>query len=104
MCPGFPGVGGLVDAVAHRKVGTRQPFTTADVKYIGIRRRDGYPSNRAGWLIIKDRLPRPARVGCLPNSAIAHADVKRVRLARHTGRGLRPSSAIGPYRAPFHFA
>ena len=102
MGPRLPRVGGLVDAVADREVRTRQAFAAADVQDVGIRRRDDDPADRAGRLVVEDRLPRAAGVGRLPDAAVDHADVERVRLA---GMACRRLGAPGPVRAdvpPLH--
>ena len=40
VTPALPGVGGLVDAVADRKIGPLQAFAAPDVDHVRIRRRD----------------------------------------------------------------
>ena len=100
--PGLSGVSGFVDAVAHRQVRPRQPFPAADVDDVGIGQRDRHPADRSGRLVVEDRLPRAARVGGLPDAAVHHADVERVRLARNAGGRLGPSGAIRPDVPPPH--
>ncbi len=102
MRPGLAGVGRLVDAVADREVGPRQPFAAADVDDVRIGRRDGDPADRSGRLIVEDRLPGAAGVGRLPDAAVHHADVEGVRLARMAGGRLGPPGAKRADVAPPH--
>src|SRR5262249_18550890 len=74
--PGGAGVRRLVDAVAYRKVRPGQAFAAADVQNVRIGWRHDNPANRAGWLIVEDRLPRPAGVGRLPDTAVHHPDIE----------------------------
>src|SRR5207302_9380976 len=57
VLPRFAGVSGFVGAVAGREIGTLQAFARAGVDDVGIRRRDGDRTDRAGWLLIENRRP-----------------------------------------------
>ena len=100
--PGLPRVGGLVDAVSNREVGTAESLTAADVDHVRIRGRDGDRSDRAGRLIVEDRLPGAAGIRRLPHPAVADADVERVRLRRHADRGLGAPAAERADAPPSH--
>src|SRR6185295_1137387 len=60
-----------------------QPFTAADINdlRIGNRHRDG--TDRTGWLIVKNRLPRSPAIGRFENAAIDLRHVKDVWLREH---------------------
>src|SRR6476660_8182568 len=68
-----------------------QPFTAADINdlRIGNRHRDG--TDRTGWLIVKNRLPRSPVIGRFENAAIDLRHVKDVWLRGNAGH--RTSSA-----------
>ena len=100
--PGGAGVGGLVDSVADRQIGTMQSFATADVDDVRIRGRDRDRADRAGRLLIEDRLPGAAVVVGLPHSAIHRADVEDIRLAGNAGDRARASAAKWADVAPMH--
>ena len=63
MRPGLAGVGGFVDAVADREIGTLQSLAAADVDDVRIGRRDGDRADGSGRLIVEDRIPGAAVVG-----------------------------------------
>ena len=102
MRPRPAGVGRLVNPVADRQVGPREPFAAPDVHDVGIGRRDGDRSDRAGGLVVEDRRPRAAEVGCLPHAAVHRADVEDVRVARDAGNRLGASAAERSDGAPAH--
>ena len=102
MDPGLAGVARTVDAVADRQVRPRQAFAAGDVDDVRVGRRDGDPADRAGRLILEDRLPGPAGVGGLPHAAVDHPDVEGVRLAGVPGRGLGAAGAIRADVPPLH--
>src|SRR5262249_34852482 len=79
-----------------------EAFAAADVQNVRIGWRHDDPANRAGWLIVEDRLPRPAGVRRLPDTAVHHPDIKGVRLAGVTGCCLRPPGAMRADAAPTH--
>src|SRR5262249_41069394 len=93
MRPRRSGVSGFVHAVADREVGPGQASPAADINDFRIARRDRDPADRSGRLVVEDRRPRAARVRRLPDAAVAHADVERVRLARVSRGGLRAAGA-----------
>src|SRR3981081_3528668 len=70
--PRLAGIRGLVDAVAHRQIWTRQPFPASDVDDVGIRQRDRHPAYRSGRLVVEDRIPRSPGVGGLPDAPVPH--------------------------------
>src|SRR5882724_349464 len=100
MRPGLARVGGFVNAIADREIRPMQPLTTADINHVRVRRGYRYRADRAGGLVIKDRLPSAAVVVGLPHSAIAHADVKDVRLTGHTSDGPGASATVRADGAP----
>jgi hypothetical protein len=97
--PGFSAVRGLVDTVTGREIRSLQALTTADVQDVGVRRRDGQGADGAGRLVVEDRRPHPAIVGCLPHAAVVDADKEDVRL-RDTRGGYCSSSAKRPDHPP----
>ena len=101
MCPGDPGVGGFVDAVALHNVAAKLPFSCAhpyDV-CIGIGDRDG-THRRAANLGIGHGPPRDAAVRCFPQSAAGSA--KEVFKGSLTMAGYcdRPATPVGADVAP----
>src|SRR4029077_2960977 len=50
--PSFSRIGGLVETVASGEVRALQPLAAANVENVGIGRRDGDSSDRAGVLIV----------------------------------------------------
>ena len=102
--PGLAGVGGLVDAVADGEVGALQAFAAADVDDVRVRRRDRERADRAGRLVVEDRLPGAAVVG---RSSRRRRCTRRCR-RRSAGR-RRPAADLvrpprnGPDGAPAHF-
>ena len=104
MRPRLSGVGGFVDAVARREIGTLQPFAAAHVDDVRIGRRDGNRADRAGRLVVEDRRPDAAVVGRLPHAAVGGGDVEDVGLRRHAGGRLRPSAAMRADHPPPHLA
>jgi len=98
--PRPPGVGGLVDPVAHRQVGALQAFAAADIDNVGIGTGDGESADRAGRLSVEDRSPGAPVVGALPHAAVVDADIEDVRLTRHTGRPDGTAAAKRPNQAP----
>src|SRR4051812_19581609 len=104
MGPGLPCIGRFVDAVASGQVGPLQAFAAADVNDVWVGGRNGNRANRAGGLIVKNRLPGSSRVGCLPHAAINGAHVEDIRLLRYaTTRAATPATR-GPNHPPAHFA
>ncbi len=104
MCPRCAAVGGLVDAVADRQVGTVQSFAAGDVDDIGIGGRNLDGADRAGCFMIEDRRPGPAEIGGLPYAAVHRADVEDIRLAGHTRDCTGAASAKRPDVAPMQLA
>jgi hypothetical protein len=98
--PGLACVGRLVNAVADRQVRPMQPLTTANIDHIRVRRGYGNRADGAGRLVVKDRLPRATVIVGLPHSAIAHADVKDVRLGGHAGDAACASATVRADRSP----
>ncbi len=102
MRPSLPGIRRLVDSVARGQVGPWQTFAAADVDDIRIGGRDCNRADRSGRLVVKDRLPRPPVIGCLPHAAVAHADVEDIRLAGNAAHRFGPPAAIWADRTPAH--
>src|SRR6185312_5898881 len=100
--PRLAAVGGLVDAVAGREIGTLKSLAAADVDDVGIRRRNRDGADRARRLVVEDRRPRASEVVRLPDTAVDRADVEDVWLIGNAHCGL---GAAGPMRtdhAPAH--
>src|SRR5260370_18064504 len=93
MRPGFPGVGGFVDAVAHRKVGAMQAFAAGDVNEVWIRWSYCDGADRLCRLMIEDRSPDAAVVVGPPDSAVDLAHVENIGLAWDAGGGAGAASA-----------
>ena len=104
MRPGRAGIGGLVDAVADRQIGTMQSLTAGDVDDVRVGGRNFNGADRAGRLLIEDRLPGPPEVVGLPDSAVHRADVEDVRLAGNARDGARAATAKWTDVAPLHLA
>ena len=100
--PALARVGRLVDTVADRQVGAMQPFTGTHVNDIRIRRCDRDRADRAGRLIVEDRHPGAASIGCLPHTAVVHADVEDVRLVGYAGRRFGATAAERTDGPPAH--
>ncbi len=101
--PGLAAIGGLVDAIADGEVRAMQPFAAADVNDLRVGRRDNDGADRAGRLLIENRLPGAAVVRRLPDAAVDRADVEDVRLAGNSCQGASASAAKGANIAPTHF-
>ena len=104
MRPALACIGGFVDAVSGGKVGPLQAFAAANVNDVRVGGRNRDRANRAGGLIVKNRLPGSSRVGCLPHAAIDGAHVEDIRLLRYaTTRAATPATR-GSNHPPAHFA
>src|SRR6266513_2401284 len=71
-----------------------QSFTAADIKNVGIGWRNCDRADRCRWLVIKNRLPRPAVINRFKNAAVHRRHVENVRLRRHSADGACPTAAI----------
>jgi len=98
--PGLARIGRFVNTITDRKIRPMQPLTAADINYVWIRRRYRNRADRARGLVVKDRLPRATVVVGLPNAAIAHSDIKHIRLAGHSGDSACASTTVGADGAP----
>ena len=94
--PGFAGVGGLVNSVAHGEIRPLQTLAARHVDDVRIGRSDRDGANRLRRLIVKDRIPRAAVVSRLPNAAIHLPHVEDVRLARDAGGSAGSPPRNGP--------
>src|SRR5438477_3076496 len=70
-----------------------QTFAAANVNdvRIGNRHRDG--ADRAGWLIVKNRLPCSSVIGGFENAAVDLRHVKDIWLGRNAGDGVCATTA-----------
>ena len=102
MGPGLTGVGGLVDTVAGRQVGSLETLATSYIDDVRIRQGDGDGTDRAGGLVVEDRSPDAAVVGRLPDAAVDDADVEHVGLTGNPRCGLRATTPERPDHAPMH--
>src|SRR5215469_10601825 len=93
MLPRVPGVGGLINSIAYRKIRPPQTFATSYVNNVGIRWRDGERTDRPSWLIIEDRSPRVAEVGGFPYAPVIRRHVENVLLPRDASDGNSSSAA-----------
>jgi hypothetical protein len=98
--PGPPAVPRAVDPVAGREVGPLHALPAADVDDVGVGGGDGDRADRAGGLVVEDRLPRPAVVGRLPDAAVHDADVEEAGPPGDARGGLRAAAAEGADRPP----
>src|SRR3954447_25917954 len=71
-----------------------QSFTAADINNVGIGWRNCDRADRCRWLVIKNRLPRPAVINRFKNAAVHRRHVENVRLRRHSADGACPPAAI----------
>src|SRR5215471_19449222 len=71
-----------------------QSFTAANVNEIRIRRRDRKRTDRSRWLIIKNRLPRPAVIVRLKYATVHRRHVENVRLRGHTADRTCPPATV----------
>ena len=78
------------------------PGARADVDDVRIRGRDGDRADRAGALVVEQRMPGRAVIGGAPDAAIVEADVSHVRLAWHAGHGAGATGARRADLAPVH--
>ena len=102
MHPGLAAVGGFIETIARREVRALLSLARADVDHRWTRRRDGNRSDRAGGLVVEDRLPRAAGVGRLPHAAIDDANEERVRLTGNAVNGFGAAGAMRADHAPAH--
>src|SRR5437868_12630575 len=96
VLPGFPAVSRFVHAIPGGEIGAAQPFPTAYVNDVRIRRRNRQGAHRPRRLAIKDRLPRPAVVRALPHASVSRGDVKDVWLIRNAADRDGTPAATGP--------
>ena len=71
-----------------------QTFAAADIDDVRIRNRNCDRPDRAGRLIIKNRLPGSPEIGRFEDTAIHLRSVKDVRLRGHTTDRARASAAV----------
>src|SRR5208283_4394935 len=102
--PGRAGIGGLVDTISNRQIGTMQTFAAGNIDNVGIGRRDFDGADGASRLAVEDGLPGAAKVVRLPYATVHRADVEDIRLAGHTGDSASASSAKRAHVAPLHLA
>src|SRR5207237_419135 len=79
--PRLAGVGRFIHAVTDGEVGTNYACAAADVDDVRVGGGDGDGADRAGALVIEERVPGRAVVGGAPDAAVIEADVRDVRLA-----------------------
>ena len=96
MRPGRAGVGGFVHSVA---VGL---LASADVYDIWIRRSDCDRADRGDMLIVKNRFPDAARVGCLPYAAARRTHVIDCGIARDSNYSGDAARAVRSNQTPAH--
>ncbi len=102
--PGFSCVGGFVNAIAERNISADTGFAGAGVNYVGIGISNGNGADRGDGLLVKERIPGDATVGCFPDAAADCAEIIGVRLA---GNACNRYGAAAPERAdesPLHAA
>ena len=103
MLPAPPRVDRLVNPIPNGKIWPPQALSTANINRVRIRRRDRQRSDRTSRLIVEDRIPSPAKVVRLPNSAIVRRHIKDIRLPRNSRNSHRASAAKRPNRTPVQF-
>src|SRR5579864_7721787 len=103
MRPGFAGVGGFVDAIADRKIGTVQSLSAGYVDNVWVRGSNGDGADGLRRFPIKNGIPGATVVVRLPDSPVYLTDVEQVGLAGNAGGGAGASAAEGPNHAPVQF-
>src|SRR5439155_3886198 len=74
----------------------------AHVNNVRIGRSNGQRADRAGRLIVKNRIPGVSEIRGLPDAAIDGRHIEDVRLVRHARDGYRAASAERADAAPAH--
>src|SRR5690349_10986686 len=100
MRPGLSRVGGFVNAVAYGQIGTLQSFATADIDDVWIGWRYRNAPDRAGRLIVENRIPRAAIVIRLPNSTVHLRHIENTRLRRNARQCTHATSTAWADAAP----
>jgi hypothetical protein len=101
VAPGAPGVIRAVHPIADGQVRAVQAFTAAHVDYLGIGWSDGDCANRLVRLIVKQRLPGPAGIVGLPDTAIDRTDVENIGLGWDSRDCASPAAPIRADHPPF---
>src|SRR5208337_1139182 len=55
--PGGAAIGGFVDSISDRQIGTMQAFAAGNVNDVGVGGRDFDGADGASWLVVKNWLP-----------------------------------------------
>src|ERR1035438_7455876 len=100
MVPGFARIGGFINSIAHREIRPLHTLAAAYVDDVRIRRSEGDCADRAGRLVIEQRMPCSPNIIGLPNSAIRGGNVEYIRLGGDAGSGDGASSAKRPNHPP----
>ncbi len=100
--PRLAGIGGTVDAVAHRQVWALHTLAAAHIDDVRIRLADRDRTDGAGGLIVEDRGPGAPIVGGLPKAAVDVAGVEQAGPARDADRGFGPPTAVRADHPPPH--
>ena len=93
MRPGFSRVDRFVDTVTERKIGAMQTFAAADVDHVRIGNGNSERADRAGRLIVENRLPGAAAIIGFENATINLRGVEDIRLRRYTADRASSSAA-----------
>src|SRR5579863_1110703 len=103
MLPVLAAVGGFVNSVSGGKIWPPQSFATANINNLRIRGRYCQRTDRSGWLIIENGVPRLPKVRALPHPTVVRRHVKNILLSRNTGNRNCAPAPKWPNRTPTHF-
>src|SRR5258705_598300 len=103
MLPRATTIGGFVDTIASREIGTPQTFPAAHVNDFRIRRRNSKRSHRTCGLIVEDRAPGASVIGGLPHSAVVRGHVENVGLSWDTANRNPAPAPKGSDQSPVQF-
>src|ERR1700721_3716532 len=104
MRPGFPCIGGFVDAVADRKVGAGEAFAACNINDVRVRRSDGDGADRLRRLRIEDRRPGATVVIGFPYATVDSANVKDSRLTCDASECASAATSERADHTPAHFS
>jgi hypothetical protein len=94
--PGLTCIGGFVNSVADGQIGSGQALATGNINDVRVGGRHGNGADGLRGLRVEDRIPCPAEVIRLPDSAIYRADIKNVRLAGYAAGRASTPPRVGP--------
>ena len=102
MGPGFAGIGGAIDTISDRKVGSMQPFAAGHVHHVAIGGRHCDCADRLRVLPVENGIPGASIICRFPNSAIDLANIEDIRLIRDARSGASATPTKRADHAPVH--